>query len=133
MGKARLSKSDYMVLAKLRNLEHLGSIPANVKIKTKWRCLRCDKRMNRTYRGIEIGKGCSCHDPRVKQEADYHALAKRLGIEWVEPDYKKYYFPRNTKIETRWRNPKTGKIVLATWHMMTHSIRSDIAEALGLN
>lgn len=132
MARARFKKEDYMKIAKTKGLEHLGSTPANVKMKTKWRCLRCGKRMNRTYRGIALGKGCSCRDPRTKQEADYRALAAELGIVWVYDPKNVYSFPTNTKDLSVWQNAETGEEVYITWHELTHHIRSDLRIALGL-
>ena len=129
----RLTKADYMTLAEDKGFIHQGTPPNNVKTRTGWRCKRCGKVSERTYRGVQVGHGCSCKSSKTKQPADYRALAIRLGIEWVWDPEEDFSYPTNTKTATKWKNPKTGEIVICSWHTLTHHIRTDIAEALGLN
>lgn len=82
----RKTPEDYQAVARARGFEWLGPEVSKVNMKTTWRCSR-GHLWQTTYTRVRRGHGCpTCpHGPR-KMPADYHALARRRGFEWLGPE-----------------------------------------------
>lgn len=97
----RKKPRDYYALAASRGYLWLGPEAPNTKTKTYWKCHNGHK-WQATY-GSLIKAGCpKCADEhratkRRKNQADYRAIAKEKGIEWLGP------IVPNTRTRTWWR------------------------------
>lgn len=120
MTYARKQTSDYFNLASQKGVRFTGgSAPQNVDISTDWRCARCGREMNKSYRYLKSQKaGCRCYANAKEDEQRYRDVAAELGIEWVY-DPANDYFPMNTKTPTSWRGP-SGKLVDAPLHELAY-------------
>lgn len=108
----RVSKTekDYYDLAESRNFEWIGKLPGKTHVKTKWQCGECGYKWSASYNSIQRGCGClNCAGNMCRTEKDYYALAANRNFEWIGR------FPKNTKINTRWRCSKNHEW-LATYN-----------------
>jgi len=129
MAFPSVGPSDYIEWGKEKDLELIGEAPSSVRTPVKWRCIRCGTIHTKTLRAVRQARhGCSCHKDAVLPISEYHALARRLGIEWAGE-----LRPRNTKTDTLWRNIRTGKVVSASYYALAyHHINIPIRKELGI-
>jgi hypothetical protein len=129
MAYPSVAHSDYAEWGKLKDLELIGEPPSSVRTPVRWRCIRCGTVHTKTLRAVRQAKhGCSCHKDAVLPISEYHALGRRLGIEWAG-DLR----PRNTKTDTLWRNIRTGKVISASYYALAyHHINIPIRKELGI-
>lgn len=129
MAYPSIAQDEYIEEGKRKGLIMLGEAPISIRDKVDWECERCHTIHRKSLRAVrQAAKGCSCRNPDALQADDYAELATRLGIEWVG-----IHRPRNTKVPTYWRNPRTGAIVEASFYELGyHHIRRDLRDALGI-
>ncbi len=95
-GRARLTPSSFKTLARARGFTWLGPL-TNSKGRTAWRCAR-GHTWHTSANTIAGGHGCPhCAGKARHLEADYHALARQRGLEFLGP------WPGSVKTPTRWR------------------------------
>jgi hypothetical protein len=103
----KMTEEDYKRLGKQAGFEWMGpQLPEDMLQRTEWRCLRAGHKF--LMRGANVylavtqgGRGCPYCSRRWRRTgADYHALAKRHGVEWVGER-----LPPNTRTPTEWRLP----------------------------
>jgi hypothetical protein len=89
--------NEYHELAKYRGFIWLGPEVKNVNTKTNWQCAKGHK-WGAVYANIQQGYGCPiCGGSLRKEPADFEALAKSKGLEWLGPVVS------NNKTKTNWR------------------------------
>ncbi len=82
----RKTPADYHALAKKRGFQWLGPEVCNVSAKTGWECAQ-GHQWNARYSHIGQGRGCLfCADKARKTPADFRALAKSRGFQWLGPE-----------------------------------------------
>lgn len=91
--------ADYHALAASKGLFWLGPEVPRVQSQTRWSC-PCGYEWATSYWSIRSGGCPQCSGKARRTGADYHALARERGIEWIDE------LPPNNNTKTRWRCPK---------------------------
>lgn len=96
-GRVPKTRADYRSLAEHAGIKWIGVFPSTVHGKTEWQC-RLKHRWKTSYSLIQHGTRCPfCAGVAPKVEADYHALAKKWGFQWIGP------MPKATHSKTSWK------------------------------
>ena len=141
MSRSPLSRAEYEQVAIDHDLVFVGTeVPGTIAIPTRFQCGKCGRVMTKSLKAVRHGKNpCTCQNGVTLVAADYHKLAKALGITWLGPINGDYSVPQNTKVKTRWQGTlrmndhKPRPVVEATYHQLAYSTLTRImARRLGL-
>lgn len=100
---------DYNILARKLGFKWVGPNVKNGHTKTNWICNK-GHTISTTYNNMLVRGGCyMCMPNCPKNEFDYYALAKNVGIKYIGP------FPKTTMRKTGWIC-KRGHSVQTTYH-----------------
>lgn len=95
------TEADYHILARKRGFKWAGSHISRIIDTTGWECNE-GHRWRTAYANILRGTGCPhCFGNARKIEADYSALARSRGYEWID-----MVSPPNVYVHTVWRCDK---------------------------
>lgn len=93
------------MLARTHGFKWIGvTLPRNNKIKTRWKCLKCEYEWEAKYNSIQQGYGCPYCAGHVKKiKSDYYKLAESRRFKWVGK-----VLPKNIQTKTWWECIKCG-------------------------
>lgn len=102
---AKLSKSDYNLVAREHRLKFSGDLPKNAKEKAVWICLCCTNPFSCRYDSLKSSKlqGCptctrnNTKHPNSNDEVEYNRVAKEKRLSLIDPA------PRTTADHVRWK------------------------------
>jgi hypothetical protein len=130
--RIKLTEADYQKAAGDKWLKFVGPQPESRLEPTTWCCLITGKEIVKSYAAVLNSK----YGSRYQRDyglwlSRYHALAKRLGIEFIY-NHKTDYFPADTKVLCKWRS-RGGIVVEATYHSLAYGyISHTLCDQLGL-
>lgn len=119
MGRKSKTRAEYVELAAQNNLLFKADHPpAQTRQDTLWECQVCGRRLTKTYNHVKYDEHpCICRSGLTFDEAEYRALARRLGLEW-----RGTLLPKNTKDPTLWYSPLTQEEFLAAYRALRYTI-----------
>lgn len=121
------TKLDYDDMGDYFHLDYLGVDPPPLShARVLWRCRRCHRVFERSYRQLRRRKtegrpGCRCGGRQALKVEDYRRLATRLGITWIGS-----HLPPTSRARTEWKSSQG--ILRASYRELSQAVPSRLSQ-----